>query len=100
MLFSGDLVEYGATPYCGDAHFGDWPRTLDRAGRASGRGAGAGPRRSADTARQVERGHRADARLPRGRCSGSPAAGAEAGHTLKQVYDTAMRELRPRTATG
>jgi glyoxylase-like metal-dependent hydrolase (beta-lactamase superfamily II) len=30
VLFSGDLVEYGATPYCGDAHFTDWPGTLER----------------------------------------------------------------------
>jgi glyoxylase-like metal-dependent hydrolase (beta-lactamase superfamily II) len=29
-LFSGDLVEFGATPYAGDAYFGDWPHTLDR----------------------------------------------------------------------
>jgi len=29
VLFSGDLVEFGATPYAGDAYFGDWPRTLD-----------------------------------------------------------------------
>lgn len=29
-LFAGDLVEYGATPYCGDAHYADWPATLDR----------------------------------------------------------------------
>src|SRR6516165_904694 len=29
ILFSGDLVEYGATPYAGDAYFKDWPRTLD-----------------------------------------------------------------------
>ena len=28
-LFSGDLVEFGATPYAGDAYFEDWPRTLD-----------------------------------------------------------------------
>lgn len=28
-LFSGDLVEYDATPYAGDAYFKDWPRTLD-----------------------------------------------------------------------
>ena len=28
-LFSGDLVEYDATPYAGDAYFADWPRTLD-----------------------------------------------------------------------
>jgi glyoxylase-like metal-dependent hydrolase (beta-lactamase superfamily II) len=30
VLFSGDLVEEGATPYCGDAHLEDWPATLDR----------------------------------------------------------------------
>src|SRR5208337_2579609 len=30
VVFSGDLVEYGATPYAGDAHFRDWPATLDR----------------------------------------------------------------------
>jgi glyoxylase-like metal-dependent hydrolase (beta-lactamase superfamily II) len=29
ILFSGDLVEFGATPYTGDAYLGDWPRTLD-----------------------------------------------------------------------
>ncbi|MGB0748301.1 MAG: MBL fold metallo-hydrolase [Magnetospiraceae bacterium] len=29
ILFSGDLVEYGATPYTGDAHLSDWPETLD-----------------------------------------------------------------------
>ena len=25
MLFAGDLVEYGATPYAGDAYYSDWP---------------------------------------------------------------------------
>jgi glyoxylase-like metal-dependent hydrolase (beta-lactamase superfamily II) len=30
VMYAGDLVEYGATPYCGDAHFTDWPATLDR----------------------------------------------------------------------
>ena len=28
ILFSGDLVEFDATPYCGDAYFKDWPTTL------------------------------------------------------------------------
>ncbi|MFZ4477771.1 MAG: MBL fold metallo-hydrolase [Saprospiraceae bacterium] len=27
-LFSGDLLEYGATPYCGDAQLAEWPATL------------------------------------------------------------------------
>jgi len=30
VVFSGDLVEYGATPYTGDAYLRDWPATLDR----------------------------------------------------------------------
>ena len=29
-LFSGDLVEFNATPYAGDAYFQDWPGTLDK----------------------------------------------------------------------
>jgi glyoxylase-like metal-dependent hydrolase (beta-lactamase superfamily II) len=28
ILFSGDLVEYEATPYAGDAYLADWPGTL------------------------------------------------------------------------
>src|SRR4051794_38366318 len=30
ILFSGDLVEFDATPYAGDAYFQDWPQTLDK----------------------------------------------------------------------
>jgi glyoxylase-like metal-dependent hydrolase (beta-lactamase superfamily II) len=30
VVFSGDLVEYHSACYCGDAHFKDWPATLDR----------------------------------------------------------------------
>ena len=29
-LLSGDLVEFDATPYAGDAYFKDWPTTLER----------------------------------------------------------------------
>jgi len=30
VLFSGDLVEEGAAPYCGDAHLAEWPSTLEK----------------------------------------------------------------------
>lgn len=30
VLFAGDLVEYGATPYCGDAQLKNWSGTLQR----------------------------------------------------------------------
>jgi glyoxylase-like metal-dependent hydrolase (beta-lactamase superfamily II) len=29
VAFTGDLVEYHSACYCGDAHFKDWPATLD-----------------------------------------------------------------------
>ena len=29
-LFSGDLVEFAATPYAGDAYFEEWPHTLQK----------------------------------------------------------------------
>ncbi|HEY9347665.1 MAG TPA: MBL fold metallo-hydrolase, partial [Inquilinus sp.] len=29
VMFSGDIVEYHSACYCGDAHFNDWPGTLD-----------------------------------------------------------------------
>jgi glyoxylase-like metal-dependent hydrolase (beta-lactamase superfamily II) len=30
VMFTGDIVEYHSACYCGDAHFTDWPATLDR----------------------------------------------------------------------
>ena len=44
VLFAGDTVEFGATPYCGDAHFADWPATIAASARARRREDGAGPR--------------------------------------------------------
>jgi glyoxylase-like metal-dependent hydrolase (beta-lactamase superfamily II) len=29
VVFAGDLVAHGSACYCGDAHFADWPATLD-----------------------------------------------------------------------
>jgi glyoxylase-like metal-dependent hydrolase (beta-lactamase superfamily II) len=50
-LLSGDLVEFGATPYAGDAYFQDWPQTLDNIAALKPAEAGAGPRRRAHHAR-------------------------------------------------
>lgn len=30
VMFTGDLVQTSAVPYCGDAHLSDWTRALDR----------------------------------------------------------------------
>ena len=33
VAFTGDVVEYRSACYCGDAHFADWPATLERVRR-------------------------------------------------------------------
>ena len=95
VLFSGDLVEYGATPYCGDAHFGDWPGTLDRLAAYRPQALVPGRGEALTAPEQVSQGLK-ETRAFLEDLFRIARAGAEAGHTLKQVYDTAMRELRPK----
>ncbi len=33
VMFTGDIVEYHSACYCGDAHYNDWPATLDAVAR-------------------------------------------------------------------
>jgi len=94
-LFSGDLVDQGATPYAGDAYYKDWRLTLQKLRELGplallpGRGdalvgeeaVGQG---IAGTEAFVEELYR------------TVAASAEAGDSLKQAYDKAMAALQPR----
>ena len=95
ILFSGDLVEFGATPYAGDAYFKDWPATLDAvaalrpAKLVPGRGA------SLQTAAQVEAGL-AGTRAFVSELYQSVQAGARAGRDLKSVYRETVDALRPK----
>ncbi|TCO83817.1 glyoxylase-like metal-dependent hydrolase (beta-lactamase superfamily II) [Plasticicumulans lactativorans] len=95
ILFSGDLVEYHATPYCGDAYFGDWPHTLDAIAALQpdklvpGRGA------ALQTPEEVQAGLAGT----RGFLSELYAAvreGAAAGRDLRTVYRDCCARLRPR----
>ena len=95
VLFSGDLVEYGATPYCGDAHFGDWPGTLDRLTSFAPQALVPGRGEALTTPEKVGQGI-AETRAFLEDVFKIAKAGAAAGQPLKQVYDTAMRELGPK----
>jgi glyoxylase-like metal-dependent hydrolase (beta-lactamase superfamily II) len=95
VLFAGDLVEYGATPYCGDAHFTDWPGTLDRVAALGPRALVPGRGEALATPEQVARGI-AETRGFLTEVFAIAEAGVAAGHGLKQVYDRALAELRPR----
>jgi len=95
VLFAGDLVEFGATPYCGDAHFSDWPGTLDRLAAYGPQALVPGRGEALTTPEQVGRGI-AETRAFLQDVFAIARSGVAAGHELKQVYATAMRELGPK----
>ena len=96
VLFAGDTVEFGATPYCGDAHFTDWPATLDAIRGARAREAGAGPRPQPDQpARCRARASPAPPPLPR-TCSRIAKRGAARRRDAETVYQEAMEAMRPK----
>ena len=95
VLFSGDLVEFGATPYAGDAYFEDWPHTLQAIAALKptklvpGRGA------ALTTPEQVQRGLD-DTRNFVSELYANVKAGAEAGKDLRAIYGAARDTLKPK----
>jgi glyoxylase-like metal-dependent hydrolase (beta-lactamase superfamily II) len=95
VLFSGDLVEYGATPYCGDAHYTDWPGTLDRIEALGATAIVPGRGDPLVTPDQIHKGL-GGTRAFLQDLFGIAREGVAAGHDLKTVYDRALREMRPK----
>ena len=94
-LFSGDLVEFDATPYAGDAYFKDWPQTLENVAALKplalvpGRGAALkGEAQVADGLRGTA-SFIADVRA-------SVEAGVAAGKDLNAVYKDTFARLKPK----
>jgi len=94
-LLSGDLVEFGATPYAGDAYFKDWPRTLENLAKLNpavlvpGRGA------ALTTPEDVQRGL-ADTRDFIADVRRAVQAGIDAKQDLRAVYRSVMENLSPK----
>jgi glyoxylase-like metal-dependent hydrolase (beta-lactamase superfamily II) len=95
ILFSGDLVEFDATPYAGDAYFQDWPQTLDNLAALNpeklvpGRGA------ALQTPEQVQAGL-AGTRAFVSELYASVKAGAAEGRDLRKVYEETFATLKPK----
>ncbi|CAN7732095.1 MBL fold metallo-hydrolase [Acidovorax sp. LjRoot118] len=95
ILFSGDLVEFGATPYAGDAYFKDWPQTLDNLAALKpeklvpGRGA------ALQTPAQVQEGL-AGTRAFISDLYESVKASAAKGEDLRKVYEATFAKLQPK----
>ena len=95
VLFAGDTVEFGATPYCGDAHFADWPATLDAIAALGPEkmvpGRGRALMSKADCAEAI-----AQTRAFTSDLFARVRAGVAQGWELKDIYDDTMGFMRPR----
>jgi len=94
-MLSGDLVEFDATPYAGDAYFQDWPQTLERIAALQPLALvpGRGPALKGEA--QVQRGLQVTREFVRDVWA-SVRAGAAAGRDLKAVYRETYDALKPR----
>ncbi len=94
-LLSGDLVEFGATPYAGDCYYEDWPKTLDAvaalkpAQLVPGRGA------AMKTPAEVAEGL-AGTRAFVSELYEAVKAAAEGGKDLGAVYKETYAKLKPK----
>ena len=101
VLFSGDLVEFDATPYAGDAYFQDWPQTLDNIAALQAARAGAGPRRGADRAQPRWRAGLEGTRAFVSELYASVKAGVAAGKDLNaRLQGDLSTSCSRSTATG
>jgi glyoxylase-like metal-dependent hydrolase (beta-lactamase superfamily II) len=95
VLLSGDLVEYGATPYAGDAYFKAWPHTLDALAALKpeklvpGRGA------ALKTPQQVQEGL-AGTRAFVSEMYALVERGVAAGRDLNAIYKEVYAALKPK----
>ncbi|MCK6433255.1 MAG: MBL fold metallo-hydrolase, partial [Aquabacterium sp.] len=94
-LLSGDLVEFDATPYAGDAYFQDWPHTLERIAELAPQALVPGRGPALVGAERVARGLEVTGAFVRD-VYASVSAGVAAGHDLRRVYRDTLDALRPR----
>ena len=95
VLFSGDLVEFDATPYAGDAYFRDWPQTLDNIAALKPEKLVPGRGPALMNAQEVADGL-AGTRAFVSELYASVQAGARQGLPLRQVYEQTFKALQPR----
>jgi glyoxylase-like metal-dependent hydrolase (beta-lactamase superfamily II) len=95
ILFSGDLVEFDATPYAGDAYFKDWPQTLDHIAALKPRALVPGRGAALTTPEQVAAGL-AGTRAFIADVYASVQAEVAAGRDLNAAYKATVARLRPK----
>jgi glyoxylase-like metal-dependent hydrolase (beta-lactamase superfamily II) len=94
-LLSGDLVEFDATPYAGDAYFQDWPKTLDNIAALQPKALVPGRGAALTTPEEVAKGL-AGTRSFVADVYQSVQEGVKAGRDLNTVYKDTYARLKPK----
>ena len=94
ILFSGDLVEFDATPYTGDAYLNDWPTTLDAVAALGAEKLVPGRGAALQTPAQVKAGLDGTRAFVTAMYE-SVQKGAAAGRDLRSVYKDTYDALKP-----
>jgi len=94
ILFSGDLVEFDATPYAGDAYLTDWPTTLDAVAALGPQNLVPGRGAAVQTPAQVKAGLDGTRAFVTAMYE-SVKRGAGAGRDLRSVYKETYDALKP-----
>ena len=94
-LLSGDLVEFDATPYAGDAYFQDWPQTLKNLAALQPQALVPGRGPALKGAAQVARGLEVTGNFIADVWT-HVKAGADAGQDLNAVYKATYAALKPK----
>jgi len=95
VLFSGDLVEYAAGIYAGDAHFEAWPSTLERLRKLKPRALVPGRGPALATPAACDRAIRYTQDFVRSLYRNA-RRGVRGRQSLKQVYDATRRLMDPK----
>jgi glyoxylase-like metal-dependent hydrolase (beta-lactamase superfamily II) len=95
VLFAGDTIEFGAAPYCGDAHFADWPGVIARLRDLGAERMVPGRGRALMTRDEVAEAL-AGTEAFTSTLFAIAQEGVAKGWELKAVYRDAMDKMRPR----
>ena len=95
VVFSGDLVEYHSACYCGDAHFTDWPQTLDNLAEMQPTALVPGRGAALTTAEQVKEGIEMTTDFL-STLYGSVKDSVAKGRSLKDAFDFARIAMDPK----
>jgi len=94
-LLSGDLVEFGATPYAGDAYFKDWPKTLENLAALQPKALVPGRGAALTTPEEVARGL-TETREFISDVYANVQKGVAAGKDLNAVYKDTFAAMKPK----